>query len=594
MLTQLACLVLVLASGSAPVWAQNALDRPIQRDLRLNGAAGYTRPDFAAEVRLRNALVTGNVGGGKSLQIDRPYAGPDDFRGSLGTDSLFAFRRDSFGFSDTNTFRNSDALTFQTLYSTGNNRTQADVVSRFGNQGAAPSNGTSAVSATPNPFTAQRFASPTDTLPPGALRSTGEYISTRGLTPTLIGFEQSREGQSRVTASSLLGVRSTLTQTADQLPNTPPNANSAAPAPIDASAQGKPDNSYQTAYDLLRERLNANRVDTGVNTPLTPPDTKLDTKPDTKPEIKPGPDAPRPNTPLSSPTAPSSRPSTPPGGLTAPTPPLNPSGLPENPTPGAQDPDANPPPWERRMRDLRTLLEAPTAAPAGANRDEPTPQQRAIGLDTPEKVRSARAGLDAETIAILRKPSPQVNTYITGEARPGDLYAEQLFAGQKFLSEGKYFYAEERFASAAAMRPGDVTSLIGRINSQLGAGLYVSAAVNLRSLYTRSPEVIPLRFTGAAVPPIERMTALLVDLRQQVSHAKDQGIPPRAECAFLLAYVGYQLENTPAVRDGLAESKALQTQNQAQAEPLLDLLEAVWLYRDVRAIPASPVPAPSK
>jgi hypothetical protein len=600
--------------------AQNALDRPLQQDLRVNGAAGYNRPDFASEVRLRNALVTGNVGGGKSLQIAQPYSGPGDFHGSLGTDSLFAFRRDSFGYSDGNTFRNSDALTFQTLYSTGNSRAQPTVLSRFGAFGAPPSTGATAVASDlPNGFSNLRASSPNDSLPPGSLRSTGEYISTRSLNPTLIGFQQTREGESRITASSPLGVRSDLSNPAqDQLSQgagtSPKPTNSASPNAIDTSAQAKPDDSYQTAYDLLRERLNANVIDTSVNVAPKPGDTTTATpntpSTPTTPASgdRPGPTT-TPNTKPTDSTTPATRPNSNGAPNTDPVSPANPSpagGTTPSSLPGsiaANTPnpaDANLLPWERRMRDLRNILEAtPEPAPkAGAPgfETEPTEQQKALGLDTPDKVRTARAGLDDETLAILRTTPPKFSTYLSGEPRPGDLYAEQLFNGQKSLAEGRYFDAEERFASAAAMRPGDVTALVGRINSQLGAGLYVSAAVNLRSLYTRHPEVIGLRFSGAAVPKIERMTGLMVDLRTQIARAKTDGVTPRAESAFLLAYVGYQLENVDAVRDGLAEARAVAAQI-GQPEPLQDVLEAVWLYHNTSAIPApskTPAPSPSK
>lgn len=612
------CLAFVLAAGSASALAQNALDRPLRQDLRVNGSSGYTRPDFAAEVRLRNALVTGNVGGGKSLQIAAPYSGLGDFQGTLGSDSLFAFRRDSFGFSDTNTFRNSDALTFQTLYSTGNSLAQPNILSRFGSNGTSPyTSASAAASNLPTILAERRPTSPNETLPPGALRSTGEYISTRTLNPTLIGFQQTKDGENRITASSLLGVRADLTKTADQQFNDGAGlkpSNSAAADPIKSSAQATPDNGYQTAYDLLREKLNANVIDNSVNAPAKPADA---TKPtDATPPagtIKPN-DANKPNdTTTKPPTAPGEAPSTPsdsgapntspPGSNTPGTKPTSPggtpldsplgTGLPGTISANTPDPaDANLRPWEKRMRDLRHLLETPdpkttNAGAQGINAD-PTPQQRAMGLDTPEKVQGAMAGLDDQTLAILRTPVPKLNTYLSGEPRPGDLYAQQLFDGQKYLSEGKYFDAEERFASAAAMRPGDVTSLVGRINSQLGAGLYVSAAVNLRSLYARHPEVIGLRFTGAAVPKIDRMTALLIDLRDQIARSKAAGIPPRAECTFLLAYVGYQLENVDAVRDGLNETKALAARDPAQADPLQNVLEAVWLYHDPRAIPSAP------
>lgn len=628
-----ACLVLVLCAGAIPAMAQNALDRPLQQDLRANGAAGYTRPDFAQEVRLRNALVTGNVGGGKSLQIARPYAGIDDFYGTLGTDSLFAFRRDSFGYSNTNTFRNSDALTFQTIYALGNNQPKANsLLPRFGDTRVPPSSGTQVLSDQPNPaFTNVRPSAPTDTLPPGSLRSTSEFVSTRGLNPTLIGFQQGEQGLERVTASSLLGVRTDLAKGASEQFSEGAGlapANSAAPEAIDTSAQAKPDDSYRTAYDQLRERLNATVIDTSVNAPIKPAATPSEAVKGTTPTKPgtPGTDANKPKDFGPGTTNPAR--STPAGGGGAggpastpgsgadpaqpsftPTPlePLTPGGFGDaSLTPEEQAAWDRLPPWEKRVQQLRRVLESPPARTRVAPGEEivPTPQEQMLGLDTPEKIMAARRGVDPETIDILRSATPQFSEYLSGKPRPGDLYSEQLYEGQKFLGEGKYFDAEERFASAAAMRPGDVTALVGRVNAELGAGLYLSAAVNLRGMYARHPEVIGVRFEGDAVPRIDRMKRIMVDLREQIARAKAASIPARPEVSLLLAYVGYQLENTDAIRDGLAELEAAQRSGDGgQADPLRNVLEAVWLHRDLRAIPQgvapqSPsgpgVPAPGK
>lgn len=637
MRTRLTCLALVVAAGAAPAFAQNALDRPLQQDLRANGAAGYTRPDFAQEVRLRNALVTGNVGGGKSLQIQAPYSGLNDFHGTLGTDSLFAFRRDSFGYSNTNTFRNSDALSFQTIYALGNNQPRASAfVNRFGDAGAPPASAGSVLSGQPNPaFSNRSPSSPADTLPPGSLRSTSEYLSTRGLNPSLIGYQQTDQGLERLTASTLLGVRSDLSKTADQQFNEGAGlnpANSAAPTPLDTSAQAKPDDSYRTAYDRLREQLNASTIDTSVNAPKPTADTDAKVNPPSSPNVPTTPPRPgdkpsesnggtRPGdrglpgqqtSPLTTPaTSPASTPSNPQApdtvpGAGAPTSGAKPGfDLPSltaaNPPGGVAPADAAAqaalaklPPWERRVQELRQVLESqPLSLSKAVPGQElvPSPQERAMGLDTPEKVRAARSGLDPETIAILQTTTPSFSEYLSGEPKPGDLYGQLLYEGQKYLGEARYFDSEERFAAAAAMRPGDVTSLVGRINAELGAGLYLSAAVNLRSLYTSHPEVIGVRFTGDAVPRIDRLKGIMVDLRQQIQRAKDAAIQPRPEVTLLLAYVGYQLENTDAIRDGLAESRALQTAGGGEVEPLQNVLEAVWLRRDLRAIPEAPTPS---
>src|SRR5262249_16673638 len=94
---RLCAALLVCCCGCPAALGQNALGtgRGFERDIRVGGTGNAPRADMRDELRMRNALVTGNVSGGKSLQIARPYADADDFRAALGTDQLFRFRRDS-------------------------------------------------------------------------------------------------------------------------------------------------------------------------------------------------------------------------------------------------------------------------------------------------------------------------------------------------------------------------------------------------------------------------------------------------------------------------------------------------------------------
>src|SRR5437762_1643352 len=68
-------------SGAAS--GQNALDRNLQ--VGSGGVNTPTRPDFNTEVRMRNAIITGNAPGGVSFRGDVGYRAPGEFLGRLGT-----------------------------------------------------------------------------------------------------------------------------------------------------------------------------------------------------------------------------------------------------------------------------------------------------------------------------------------------------------------------------------------------------------------------------------------------------------------------------------------------------------------------------
>ena len=59
------------------------------------GSGGYNQSGQRVDYRTRNLLITGNVAGGRAFQGSIGYTAPGSFQGSLGSDSLFNFRRDS-------------------------------------------------------------------------------------------------------------------------------------------------------------------------------------------------------------------------------------------------------------------------------------------------------------------------------------------------------------------------------------------------------------------------------------------------------------------------------------------------------------------
>jgi hypothetical protein len=114
--------VLALAGSAGTAGAQNALGdgRLLDNNLSAQGTANTPVRDLDAEIRFRNAIVTGNAPGGLSFRGDVGYTAPGEFRGELGSDSTFAFRRDSLvsGLAGAG-IRGIDALQYQMALTTG-------------------------------------------------------------------------------------------------------------------------------------------------------------------------------------------------------------------------------------------------------------------------------------------------------------------------------------------------------------------------------------------------------------------------------------------------------------------------------------------
>src|SRR5262245_3161088 len=187
--------LLVCCCGCAAALGQNALGtgRGFERDLRIGGTGNTPRNDLRDELRMRNALVTGNVSGGKSLQIVRPYADTDDFRAALGSDELFRFRRDSFGVGSQDVgFRSTEAIQYQYSYTTGNARPSDTFVAR---SMAA----TRADASSPANLPADTRLNPRDLRPEGSegaasalgtLRSPASFGANRDLSPATVGIRR--------------------------------------------------------------------------------------------------------------------------------------------------------------------------------------------------------------------------------------------------------------------------------------------------------------------------------------------------------------------------------------------------------------------
>jgi len=608
-LTSVMAASLVVLAGSASALGQNALGdgRALERDLRQGGVGEQSlgnapRANFMNEVRARNAAVTGNAANGQSLMIGRPYTAPGDFHGNLATDQLFEFQRDSQ--ASAAAYRR--AGQYQSTFTRGV-RPTSPLVTRLDSYGlgselppagniirssvsattphARPGNADQSGQPAPAPGANLRENGPAVNSPVGTLRSAGAFTSTVELNPAFVGYQQDEGGFSRVTASSLLGVRQagnrrmsdrpTERQAADQTPDKTAMQNmglDATPPSSKAQAEGP---QFRTSYDDLRDRLGASN-----RAPVEPPaDTLTPDKPSgVQPRL--------------------------PAGVR---PPEKPAGADRTKPEGSKAE----PSWEDRISKVRERLEkgkGKKEAPQDkgtTTRDKGTTAQdkgtsaqermkdiaKSRGLEQPEnpktepgdgavehgkeKDKYAMAGLDEETLDILRKAGGEAKSYTAGT--PGSLFDVHLKAGEEELAKGRYFDAEERFARALAMRPADATGQAARLNAQIGAGLYVSAGTNLRQLFQQHPEVIGVRYTGNTMPAQSRLKSTMDEMRENISKAKKGGLAPPDEAGLLLAYVGHQTNDNAAVKEGL---EALRQSKDGATDPLVPLLEGVWIGKD--------------
>lgn len=135
------------------------------------------------------------------------------------------------------------------------------------------------------------------------------------------------------------------------------------------------------------------------------------------------------------------------------------------------------------------------------------------------------------------------------------------------MRQGRFFDAEARFSLALSVREGDPTASIGRVHAQIGAGLFLSASLNLRETFTQHPMLIAARYAPDLLPTPERTRAVVDRLNARV----DQDGSEARAAALLLAYVGRQADDEPLIRRGLGRI------DKDGEDPLAQLLRLVWL-----------------
>ncbi len=466
---------LTVALALAPfASAQNALGDGTALDRNLQvGGRGVNQPvrDLVAEIRFRNAIVTGNAPGGLSFRGDLGYTAAEDFRSPIGSNDIYLFRRDSLysGLAGMG-IRGTEALQTQFGLLTGNTLPDqlvgSMVVQRSGGlAGPAP-------------------IGRIDPLDPRAddrgaglwtLRSTSAAAAAQPFEPTMLESRVSQTGDLiGFVASGLRGVRVMPIGRAGVVE---PPASRAAVQPYDPLEQ------IASRLDLHA----AQHSPAPVEVPMWRQD--LERIHDMMHE------------------------------------------------------------WDEMDEAKRQPVLAPPSF------DEPLPR-----VPKPEEATGGAGRINPDVFRSLRDGVGRIESLAVGGVD------DPLAAAQNKMRQGRFFEAEELFTRAMASDMGGSLAAVGRIHSQIAAGVYTSGAINLRSLLREHPELAGVRYGEAALPPTARLKAVRADLTRRV---QDGGrLAP--DWGLLLAYVGFQTDDAEAVTIGIDAMRS-------QAEdPLTQLLIGVW------------------
>lgn len=564
-----ACVILSLTAGlAASASAQNALGdgRGLQKNTnKYDASKGPVNKGWDKDAaRFRNAIVFGNAPG--SSQRSSTLQDSSQFMSSLGSDTLYSFRRDSYysGLAGQG-IRGTEALQYQFALTTGGSTrgsslTGAGFVAREPGSSGANVNGFSQSTGIERKASWLSDSSRTD----GTLRSTASYSSSTALRPSLVGQGVDDSGRRfDVAASPLLGLQTVRREVTSPL--VAPVGEKPAEAPASdprSAAAGGPENAASrepakeiTIYDSLARRL-AERGKATI--------------------------------PEAAPTQP---------GATKPS----------DATPGATEPlptdaaDFAKPKWLRDIETLKdTLSERETPTPT-TRRSGPTPP--GLGKPPPGMRYDASGKLvpliDKGVTDLIRDSATSGSRFIKQDTDDASLFTQAMRQGETLMTKSQFFAAEEKFARALTLRPGDVTALAARTHAQISGGLFVSAANNLRELLSSHPEVAGIRYAKELVSSDDRARIVKSDLEARIGlNAKSlgtMGLQPVRDAGLLYAYFCYQIGDTAGVDRGINAmlSRIPEKDEPSLADQRLALFcRGVWLANPTE--PVAPAAEPSK
>lgn len=595
---------------SAHAGAQDALGNGQALDANPGqyGRTNAPRASLVDELRFRNSIATGNAPGGLSFRGDLGYRAAGEFTGELGSDSLFAFRRDSLysGLAGMG-IRGTDAIQYQFALTTGStpprnlmgnlSYTREDLYST-GYQ--MPRSGTSQ-SQTLGYDQQQLDADPTGRALTnqttitgfdsgsmmGTLRSSATYNTTSSMQPSLLsvytqGIDQSPVG---LVASPLLGITPTplvdkRAAPANPLVTRPSNADTDPTVP-----GGLPSTRVKTSYEeLLQQMLDRAKsiqdqaAQDGKASSMLPGETNdqwlnrqmndLRSKlfgmtPEGQGQNTDG-QAGNPQDP-SNPNDPNA--------------PVDGTG---NTQPGPNDPNnPNTAPGTTPTGPTTPLTSIPDASNSAVTQRIEQANKRMT--DTSDAMKAfepydpTQIAIDPDTLEVLRgNAATEVKQLLDPGAQSRDLYSEHIMSGERLLGDSRYFDAEERFTHALSMKPRDVTAQLGRLHAQIGAGMLLSASVNLQSLFSDHPELITTRYAEGALLQESRIEVLKTILREragivepEIRTSPMEGDRVRVSAGLLLAYLGYQSQDADTIAQGLGTVRSLGTDSDRRFASLL-------------------------
>ncbi|HIA72219.1 MAG TPA: hypothetical protein EYO01_05940 [Phycisphaerales bacterium] len=146
-------------------------------------------------------------------------------------------------------------------------------------------------------------------------------------------------------------------------------------------------------------------------------------------------------------------------------------------------------------------------------------------------------------------------------------FNELVKLAETALAKGEYFLSQKRFTQALQFIPGHPMATAGLAHANLGAGLYLSASHILQSLLSFQPEMIDVLYSPQLLPPRLELVRAGIVAKNRLENERDGSM-----YAFLLAYIGHQIQDDEMLELGFSELDKYSDKD----DRFVPLLRSIW------------------
>ncbi len=194
--------------------------------------------------------------------------------------------------------------------------------------------------------------------------------------------------------------------------------------------------------------------------------------------------------------------------------------------------------------------------------EEKKPEDTAPGKDLPKDTEPADKGPFGKWMKIGRAEHERVlnilGSHKTYKSFAAAKYGEYALRAKMFLKEGRYYKAADMYTLAAIYDHQNGQILAKKAISLFAAGEYMSASFFLSKSLLLSPEHAEQKIDLAKfLPSRDVIDDRLVEMDEWLEKSGS------GELSFLMAYVHYNLENTPKAKQHIGEAAAAMAESQA-------------------------------